>query len=201
VAPDAQKLDRPANRTAAAAVVAAASATGEDLDEYRETPQDPSCTVVHYFQPIGAFDGASEEAFRLVELTVDGRPRPARRATRAGTQIYTASFGEAAATAERPLAISYTYRVLVSSTGTCCTSTSTGRRRASGSSSPTGAAGSATSAFWTTSPAAGGRGCLGCPRRHPRRASRSASTGGSCPRRAPRSCRCSSGRWAAGGGR
>ena len=64
-----------------------------DLDECRETLQDTSCTVVHYFQPIGGLDGASEEAFQLVELTVDGRRRPARRATCTGTQLYTASFG------------------------------------------------------------------------------------------------------------
>jgi hypothetical protein len=89
-----------------------------DLDEYRESLQDPSCTVVHYFQPIGSLDGASEEAFQLVELTVDGRPRPIRRATRAGVQLFTASLGgDAASTGERQLAIAYTYRVLVQQHG------------------------------------------------------------------------------------
>ena len=84
-----------------------------DLDEYRELLQDPSCTVVHYFEPIGALDGASEEAFQLVELTVDGGPRPVRRTARTRTQVFTVSLGSEAAAAGRTLAIAYTYRVLV----------------------------------------------------------------------------------------
>jgi hypothetical protein len=30
-----------------------------DIDEYRELLQDPSSTVVHYFEPIGRLDGSS----------------------------------------------------------------------------------------------------------------------------------------------
>src|SRR5690348_15604612 len=58
--------------------------------------------------------GASEEAFQLVELVVDARPRSVRRAIRAGTQIVIAGVGADAAPArEATLTISYTYRVLV----------------------------------------------------------------------------------------
>lgn len=84
-----------------------------DLEEYRELLHDPSCTVVHDFQPIGALDGGSEDAFQLVECTVDGKQRPVRRTARAGAQVHTASLGSEATTAGRPLAISYTHRLLV----------------------------------------------------------------------------------------
>jgi hypothetical protein len=86
-----------------------------DLDEYRELLQDPSCTVVHYFQPVEELElhGGSERAFQFVELTVDGRRRPARRTTRAGAQVFTVSLGSDMAIARRTLAISYTYRVLI----------------------------------------------------------------------------------------
>jgi hypothetical protein len=79
---------------------------------------DPSCTVVHYFEAVRALDldAASTEAFELVELTVDGTPRRARRTARAGAQVYTASTG-ADATDGRTVTISYTYRVLVQQHG------------------------------------------------------------------------------------
>ena len=88
-----------------------------DLDEYRESLQDPTCTVVHYFEPIGALDGGSPAAFEFVECTVDGRPRPPRRVARTGAQVFTAHLGADATTATQPLTISYTYRVLVQQHG------------------------------------------------------------------------------------
>ena len=87
-----------------------------DLEEYRESLRDPSCTLAHYFEPIGGLDGASTEAFELVELTTDGRPRSVRRSDRTGAQTYTANLGTDAATA-REVTISYTYRVLVQQHG------------------------------------------------------------------------------------
>jgi hypothetical protein len=65
-----------------------------DLDEYRESLQDPTCTVVHYFEPIGALDGGSPAAFEFVECAVDGRPRPAGHAARPGAQVFTSEGGE-----------------------------------------------------------------------------------------------------------
>jgi hypothetical protein len=52
-----------------------------DIDEYRELLQDPSCTLVHWFQPVEELElhGGSKQAFQFVELTVDGRRRPVRR--------------------------------------------------------------------------------------------------------------------------
>jgi len=59
-----------------------------DLEEYREAMVDPACTLAHYFEPLPALelDGASTAAFELVELTIDGQSRPARRSARAGAQ-------------------------------------------------------------------------------------------------------------------
>jgi hypothetical protein len=88
-----------------------------DLDEYRDSLHDPSCTVVHYVQPVGTLDAGSAEAFELVELTVDGVRRPVRRAVRTGAQVYTASLGDRAMTGDRRVAISYTHRLLVQQHG------------------------------------------------------------------------------------
>jgi hypothetical protein len=88
-----------------------------DLDEYRDSLQDPSCTVVHYVEPVGTLDAASAEAFELVELTVDGARRPVRRTIRTGAQIYTASLGDGAMAGDRRVAVSYTHRLLVQQHG------------------------------------------------------------------------------------
>jgi hypothetical protein len=89
-----------------------------NLDEYRELLQDPTCTLVHYFQPVAELElhGASEEAFELLEVTIDGKPRSARRTARTGTQIHSVGIGTGAA-ARRMVALSYTYRVLVQQHG------------------------------------------------------------------------------------
>jgi hypothetical protein len=88
-----------------------------DLDEYRDSLHDPSCTVVHYVQPVGTLDAGSAEAFEVVELTVDGVRRPVRRAVRTGAQSYTASLGDGAMAGDRRVAISYTHRLLVQQHG------------------------------------------------------------------------------------
>ena len=81
--------------------------------------QDPSCTLVHYFQPVEQLElhGGSERAFQFIELTVDGRRRPVRRTTRTGAQVFTVSLGDETALAGRALTISYTYRVLIQQQG------------------------------------------------------------------------------------
>jgi hypothetical protein len=88
-----------------------------DLDEYRESLQNPSCTVVHYVQPAGELDGASAEAPELVDLTVDGVPRPIRRMARTRAQVYAASIGDVAMRGDRSVAIAYTHRLLVQQHG------------------------------------------------------------------------------------
>ena len=57
-----------------------------DLNEYRELLQDPTCTLVHYFQPVDKLElhGASEAAFELVEVAIDGGP--GRRGARRGRE-------------------------------------------------------------------------------------------------------------------
>lgn len=58
----------------------------------------------------------SREAFELLDVAVDGKPRPIRRAVRAKGQIYTSSLGTGETTTE-PVTISYTYRVLLEQHG------------------------------------------------------------------------------------
>lgn len=88
-----------------------------DLDDYADLLQDPSSTIAWYFQPIGKLDGASKEVFELVHFAVDGRPRPARRTTRAGTQIFTVNLGTTAEPGSEELTITYTCRCLVQQHG------------------------------------------------------------------------------------
>lgn len=88
-----------------------------DLTEYRELLREPSMTAVWHFEPVGGLDGASPEAFELVQLTVDGRVRPIRRTAHAGTQIYTVSLGKRTGKSLHPVKMTYTYRTLVQQNG------------------------------------------------------------------------------------
>jgi hypothetical protein len=83
-----------------------------DPTEYRDLLRDQTTTSAWYFGQSSGLDAASLEAFELVQLTVDGKSRTVRRTERQGAQLYTASLG-AAATSGEPVAIVYTYRVLV----------------------------------------------------------------------------------------
>lgn len=83
-----------------------------DLEEYRDQVQE-SGAHVHYFEPVAGLDGASKEAFELVQFTLDGSQLPARRTARAGTQVYMINLGEKAVAAGREVTVSFTYRVLV----------------------------------------------------------------------------------------
>lgn len=84
-----------------------------DLKEHRELLQDPTCTVVHYFERLTGVDISSEDAFELVQVSVDGRERTARRTTRVGSQIYTVDLGSQALNRHQEITLAYTYRVLV----------------------------------------------------------------------------------------
>jgi hypothetical protein len=84
-----------------------------DLGEYRELLQDPSSTAAWYFEPVAGLDGASPEAFELLEFTLDGRPHSARRTARATSQVYSVTLPEGQVAAGQEIAVSYTYRVLV----------------------------------------------------------------------------------------
>jgi hypothetical protein len=84
-----------------------------DPAEYRELRQDLSVTDAWYFEPIAGLDGSSPEAFSLLECSIDGAVRPARRSTRKGSQLFTVSLGEDVVSSGRTVTISYTYRSLV----------------------------------------------------------------------------------------
>jgi hypothetical protein len=83
-----------------------------DPAEYRELLRDQAPTSVWYFDRSAPVDAASQDAFELVRLSVDGKDRTIRRTQRKGAQVYTAGLGSAA-TAGKPVVVSYTYRVLV----------------------------------------------------------------------------------------
>ena len=83
-----------------------------DATEYRDLLRDQATTSAWYFGQSVGLDAASRDAFELVQLTVNGKPRTVRRTERQGAQFYTASLG-AAATSRDLVAIVYTYRVLV----------------------------------------------------------------------------------------
>ena len=82
-----------------------------DQAEYDELLRDPTITGPWYAGRGGPLDAASPEVFELAQFTVNGKPRPIRRTTRQGTQVYTASLGAAAGEGE--VTIGYTLRALV----------------------------------------------------------------------------------------
>ena len=84
-----------------------------DPAEYRELRQDLSVTDAWYFEPIAGLDGSSSEVFSLLECSIDGAVRPARRSTRKGSQLFTVNLGEGVVSSGKEMTISYTYRSLV----------------------------------------------------------------------------------------
>ncbi|MFC1406130.1 MULTISPECIES: hypothetical protein [Streptacidiphilus] len=84
-----------------------------DLDEYRELRQDLSVTDAWYFEPLASLDGTAPEAFSLVQCSVDGVVRTARRTAKKGSQLYSVSLGDGVVASGKEVIISYTYRTLV----------------------------------------------------------------------------------------
>jgi hypothetical protein len=83
-------------------------------DDFQALSRDPTIAETWYFKPTSGLDGASPEAFDLLQVTVDGAIRPHRRSTRRGAQFFTAELGDVG---DRDVAMSYTYRVLVRQSG------------------------------------------------------------------------------------
>lgn len=67
--------------------------------------------------PSLAWTPAAPEAFELLQFNVDGTARPARRTTRAGSQIYTVNLGNRAGGGPAQVAVAYTYRALIQRNG------------------------------------------------------------------------------------
>lgn len=51
--------------------------------------------------------------FELLNLTVDGQPRPIRRSSRRGSQTYSVSLGDDLTSSSERVTIAYTYRTLI----------------------------------------------------------------------------------------
>ena len=92
-----------------------------DQDVYRELLQDPTSALVWYFKPAGELEGGSDDAFELVQFSVDGKPRSIRRTKQARGQSYVVNLsskqeeepGGPGSLSPQEVTISYTYRVLV----------------------------------------------------------------------------------------
>ena len=65
-----------------------------DQDEYNELRQDVPATSTWFMTPRPGMDARCREAYELLELTVDGRPQPIRRSTRATGQTYSVDLDE-----------------------------------------------------------------------------------------------------------
>jgi hypothetical protein len=88
-----------------------------DLDDYRNLLQDPTSVAAWYFQPIAGLNGASPEAFQLIQFTIDGELVTPRRTTRTRDQTFTVAIPPERVTGQRQVALSYTQRVLVQQNG------------------------------------------------------------------------------------
>lgn len=83
-----------------------------DPGEYRELLRDQATAFAWYLPASMSVDAASQDAFEVVQLSVDGKDRTIRRTQRRGAQLYTASLGPTALTG-KSVVIAFTYRVLV----------------------------------------------------------------------------------------
>jgi hypothetical protein len=92
-----------------------------DQDVYRELLQDSTSALVWYFKPTADLHGGSDDAFGLVQFTVDGKPQTIRRTKQARGQSYVVNLPDSraqeadasASSSPREVTISYAYRVLV----------------------------------------------------------------------------------------
>lgn len=91
-----------------------------DPAEYRELLQDPTSALAWYFKPAGSLHGGSDEAFELLQFTVDGKALPVRRTKRTRGQTFTVNLENAKeevralpSSSPREVTIVYTYKVLV----------------------------------------------------------------------------------------
>ena len=82
-----------------------------DQDEYNELRQDVPATSTWFMAPRPGMDARRREAYELLELTVDGRPQPIRRSTRATGQTYSVDLDEEARSGE-PVRIRQVFRTV-----------------------------------------------------------------------------------------
>ena len=80
-------------------------------DEYNELRQDVPATSTWFMAPRPGMDARRREAYELLELTVDGRPQPIRRSTRATGQTYSVDLDEDARSGE-PVRIRQVFRTI-----------------------------------------------------------------------------------------
>ena len=82
-----------------------------DQDEYNELRQDVPATSTWFMAPRPGMDARRREAYELLELTVDGRPQPIRRSTRATGQTYSVDLDEEARSG-KPVRIRQVFRTI-----------------------------------------------------------------------------------------
>ena len=82
-----------------------------DQDEYNELRQDVPATSTWFMAPRPGMDARRREAYGLLELTVDGRPQPIRRSTRATGQTYSVDLDEEARSG-KPVRIRQVFRTI-----------------------------------------------------------------------------------------
>ena len=80
-------------------------------DEYNELRQDVPATSTWFMAPRPGMDARRREAYELLELTVDGRPQPIRRSTRATGQTYSVDLDEEARSG-KPVRIRQVFRTI-----------------------------------------------------------------------------------------
>ncbi len=83
-----------------------------DEDEYRKLLRDPTSTTTWLFKPAAGLNGGSQDAFELVQFSVDGVEQKIRQTARTGMQVYTVHIDQKDQQGVRPQ-VSYTFRALV----------------------------------------------------------------------------------------
>lgn len=87
-----------------------------DRDDYNELRQDIPATSTWFMQPRPGMDPSDRKFYELLELTVDGEPRPIRRSARKSGQVYTVDLGTTA-DSDTPVRIRQVFRTVTPTWG------------------------------------------------------------------------------------
>lgn len=88
-----------------------------DPTEYAELAAERGATSAWFMQPGNGLDASSPEAYELLRFSVNGQDQAIRRSARKTSQTYTAHVGQDLVDAAQPITISYTYRLVMASSG------------------------------------------------------------------------------------
>lgn len=88
-----------------------------DRDEFNKLVAAVPSTSTWFMRTLPGMDASSEDCYKLLSFTVDGRPQKIRRAGRQTGQTYSVTIGDDVVAAGKPVRIRHVYRTVTSQAG------------------------------------------------------------------------------------